>query len=168
MWSKAGWKHTDRLCDSGRIGRKKGFSCLLEVIGGERRTLIKGNAPITSFLNFIPPGLPLKLILLFIRLHISEQCLLQSRLDRVPGAPSPLLQRSHGTGLCSVPDLWPLVFRCHSHTHEATSKLSLFLSLLVICKQVHLYSQHAHVRTQVCFDSDFWNGRLAATDAGSW
>lgn len=105
----------------------------------------------------------------------SEQCLLQSRLDQVPGAPSPLLQRSHETGGRAVQRAWPLTSgfplpQSHACSNNVISsaKLSLFLSLLVICKQVHLYSQHAHVRTRVYFDSDFWNGRLAATDAGSW
>lgn len=158
------------------MGRKKKLFLSVGGYWWRMENINKSNAPITSF--WIPSLLldhsSSSCSLLCFTSH-SEQCLLQSRLDQVPGAPSPLLQRSHDTGGRAVQRARPLTSgfplpQSHACSNNVSSpaELSLSLSLLVICKQVHLYGQHAHVHMRVYFDSDFWNGRRAATDAGSW
>lgn len=163
MWSKARWKHTDTLCYSGRIGRKKAFPVCWKLLvenGEHQQKVMLPLLPfwISSLLLYHSSS---SCSLLCFTSH-SEQCLLQSRLDQIPGAPSPLLQRSHETGGQAVQRTWPLTSsfplpQSHACSNNVISsaKLFLFLSLLVICKQVHLYSQHAHVHTRLYFDSDF-------------
>lgn len=98
-------RNTHKLHYSGRMERKRNMSLSVGGITGERRTLITGDAPITSFLEFIRPPLPFKLplILIFYASHLILNNVFSSQDE-----------------ILDAHDLWPLGFHDNSHTHVNT------------------------------------------------